>query len=68
MKYIDAGKCVRKAQNLSGVCNTELASKVGTSPQQVIRFRNQKNMKVHTMQKICSALNISIEDFITFGY
>lgn len=64
MKLIDAGKAVRKLQETNGISNAELARRASTSPQQVIRWRSQKNMKLHTMQSICSAVGAEHEEFI----
>jgi len=67
MQLIDAGKAVRAAQFNSGISNAELSRVAKTSPQQVIRWRTQPNMKLHTMQLICAALNVDIIDFINHG-
>ena len=60
MTLIDAGNCVRVAQERSGVSNAEFARMTGTSPQQIIRWRRNKNMKLHTMQLIASAFGVSL--------
>jgi len=67
MKLIDAGKAVRAAQINAGVTNAELSRIAQTSPQQVIRWRNQENMKLHTMQHLCGVLNVDIIDFFELG-
>ena len=68
MKLIDTGKCLIAAQNNKGVNSRKLAEMTKTSPQQVLRWRKGKNMKLHTIQLICSCLDITIQDFITFNY
>jgi len=40
--------------------SVELARLTGSSPQQVIRWRNNKNIKLHTMQEIAKALGVSL--------
>ena len=67
MKLINAGKAVRAAQANAGISNAELSRIARTSPQQVIRWRTQENMKLHTMQNLCSALNVDIIDFFQLG-
>lgn len=64
MKLINAGKAVRDLQNNYGVNNAELARRAGTSPQQVIRWRTHKNMKLHTVQIICEAFGVGINEFM----
>jgi len=60
MTLIDAGNCIRVAQERAGMSSAELARITNTSPQQVIRWRRNKNMKLHTMQKIASAFKVSL--------
>ena len=67
MKLINAGKAVRAAQANAGITNAELSRIARTSPQQVIRWRTQENMKLHTMQHLCTALNVDIIDFFQLG-
>jgi DNA-binding Xre family transcriptional regulator len=66
-QFIDAGKAVREAQIIKRFSSSELARQCATSPSQVIRWRTQVNMKVHTMQRICEALDIDVETFINLG-
>ena len=68
MTLIDAGKCLKAAQKDQGMNSRELAKITCTSPQQVLRWRSNKNMKLHTMQLLIEALDITIDDFISFGY
>jgi|14BtaG_2_1085337.scaffolds.fasta_scaffold00094_26 DNA-binding Xre family transcriptional regulator len=67
MQLLDAGKAVRAAQHNAGISNAELSRIANTSPQQVIRWRSQKNIKLHTMQHICDALNVDIITFFRLG-
>jgi len=66
-KHIDAGKAVKAAQASKGISNAEFARIANTSPQQVIRWRNQFNMKLHTMQDVCQVLEIDVLDFFRLG-
>lgn len=67
MQLIDAGKAVRAAQASAGISNAELSRIAKTSPQQVIRWRTQPNMKLHTMQQLCASLNLDVIDFLRLG-
>jgi len=66
MELIDAGKCLKLAQKDTGINSATLARITGTSPQQLLRWRSNKNMKLHTIQMLSSALGISVNDFISF--
>ena len=63
---IDAGKCVRQAQVDLDITSVELAKRAKSTPQQVVRWRSQKNMKINTIEQICDALDISIDTFISY--
>jgi len=67
MELIDAGKCLKAAQKDKGITSRELAKRSGTSPQQMLRWRSNKNMKLHTIQLLTFHLDISIDVFIAFG-
>jgi transcriptional regulator with XRE-family HTH domain len=68
MELIDTGKCLRNAQKIQGINSRQLAKLANTSPQQVLRWRKSSNLKLHTIQLLCSALGITIDAFIAFGY
>lgn len=63
---IDAGKCLRLAQKDLGVPSVVLAKKANSTPQQVVRWRAQANMKLHTIEQICKAMDLSIYDFLMY--
>lgn len=68
MELIDAGQCLQSAQKFKGINSRELSRMASTSPQQLLRWRSNKNMKLHTIQLLCDVLDISIESFITKQY
>jgi len=68
MELIDSGKCLRMAQAYKNLNSVKLAKITNTSPQQILRWRSNKNMKLHTIQLVTLALDITINDFITFNY
>jgi DNA-binding Xre family transcriptional regulator len=68
MEMIHAGKCLKHAQIDKGVKSMDLAKITKTSPQQVLRWRTNSNMKLHTIQLLALSLDITIEDFISYHY
>ncbi len=67
MKLIDSGKCLIEAQKLNGINSRQLATMANTTPQQVLRWRKSKNLKIHTIQTLCLVLGITIAEFITLS-
>mgnify|MGYP003113230198 CR=1 len=68
MDMIDAGKCLKKAQASVGMTSRDLANLTNTSPQQIIRWKANKNMKLHAIQVLSRALGITVNDFIGFEF
>ncbi len=64
MKFLHIGNQVCKAQNRLGISNREFARRAKTSPQQILRWRNNANMKFHTIQRVCKSLDIDIYNFL----
>jgi DNA-binding Xre family transcriptional regulator len=62
--WIDVGKCLRVAQARKGLSNLELAEKMKKSPQQICRWRTQPDLRVQTVQSLCVALDIELNDFL----
>jgi DNA-binding Xre family transcriptional regulator len=60
----DAGKCLRILQSRWGISSVDLAERLGCHAQQVLRFRNQENIKLHTLQRICAIADIGLDDFV----
>jgi DNA-binding Xre family transcriptional regulator len=54
------------AQKDLGVPSVVLAKKANSTPQQVVRWRAQSNMKIHTIEEICKAMDLSINDFLQY--
>ncbi len=63
---IDTGKCLKLAQVDLGISSVELARRASSTPQQVVRWRSQANMKIQTIDKICRAMDLSIYDFLLY--
>jgi len=64
MERIHAGDCLKKVQSRLGVSSADLARATGTTRQQVLRWRLNSNMKLHTIELICKALDLHIYEFI----
>lgn len=63
MELYDCGKCLKRAQDVHNVGAEALAADLGVSRHQIYRWRNMENWKMHTVQRICASLEISLEDF-----
>jgi len=63
----NAGICVIQAQKVKGIKSADLARAVGVKPQQIIRWRSQKNIKLHTMEILCSVFDMTLDEFCSLG-
>jgi hypothetical protein len=63
----NAGKCLKVFQVMYGYSNRELAEKIGCHATQVVRWRLQENMKLHTIQEICAIVDLSLDEFCRLG-
>jgi len=61
---IDCGSRLRQLQLDRKVSSVELARRLGVSPQQLVRWRQTANLKIHTIQRICEALDIKVSIFL----
>ena len=62
----DVGRCLRIAQAKYDVKSADLARALGTFPQQVVRWRATKDMRVHTLKEICDHFGITVDEFLKF--
>lgn len=60
----NAGNCVINAQTLKSITSANLARLMGITPQQVMRLRKQKNIKLHTMEQLCEIFDITLDEFV----
>lgn len=67
MEYFDCGKRLRALQDAKTLSSVDLAHRVGITPQQLTRWRHTENLKLHTIQKICAGLGISLDVFFKEG-
>lgn len=61
---IHVGKRIKQLQAENDISGAELARRLNTSPQQVSRWRSQKDLKMGTLKRICLALEIDLDDFL----
>ena len=61
---IDCGSRLRQLQLDRKVSSVELARRLGVPPQQLVRWRQTANLKIHTIQRICEALDIKVSIFL----
>ena len=58
------GKCLRLAQELKEIKSADLARGLNVLPQQVLRWRQQKNMRLHQVQAIAAFFSMSVDEFV----
>lgn len=59
---MNTGEKIKKIRKMQGLTQRELANKLGTSPQNLAQYENNKrNPKYWTLQKIAEVLNVNIE-------
>jgi len=66
MRLTDIGWCLRAAQANTGITSAHLAHCLDVKPQQIARWRTSDNLKFHTIQMLCEALDMSLEEFLAF--
>lgn len=63
-EYFDCGARVRFLQDR--LPSAELARRLGVPPSQIARWRQQKNLKVHTIERICEGLGSDLFTFFSW--
>jgi DNA-binding Xre family transcriptional regulator len=62
----DVGKCLRVAMARQDMTSAELARLLSVTPQQVVRWRKAKTLKLDTIEMILYQLDLDLEDFVLF--
>ena len=62
----DVGKCLRVAMARQDMTSAELARLLSVTPQQVVRWRKAKTLKLDLIEMILYQLDIDLEDFVNF--
>ena len=62
---MNTGEKIKKIRKMQGLTQRELANKLGTTPQNLAQYENNKrNPKYWTLQKIAEVLNVSLEELL----
>lgn len=64
---IDAGKCLRMAQTDAGVTNVKLAADLGRIPQDIVKWRARKDMKLTLAVRLCEYFDLTLDEFVAYG-
>ena len=65
MERMDVGKRIRELQDQRGVSSRALARLMDAHPNQVVRWRNAKTVKVSVVEDFCAALEVGLPEFFT---
>ena len=65
MERMDVGKRIRQLQDERGVSTRALARMMDEHPNQVVRWRHAKTVKVSVVEDFCSAFEIDVHDFFS---
>ncbi len=60
---MDVGKRIRELQDQRGVSTRALARIMEAHPNQVVRWRNAKTVKVSVVEDFCAAFEVGLPDF-----
>jgi transcriptional regulator with XRE-family HTH domain len=61
---IHLGDKLKAAQARKGLSGVELAKLLGTTPQQLSRWRNSRDLGFNLVLKICDELDITVSEFL----
>lgn len=61
----DVGKCIRVAQAIRNIKSSELARGLDVAPQQVVRWRSAKNIRLHQLQVIAKYFDMGLDEFVS---
>ena len=65
MERMDVGKRIRELQDQRGVSTRALARMMDEHPNQVVRWRNAKTVKVSVVEDFCAAMELQLPDFFS---
>lgn len=65
--WIDTGKCIREAQELKGITNTQMAEDFGVARQQIHRWRTSTSMHLSKAHEFADYFGIDVFDFLVLG-
>ena len=65
MERMDVGKRIRELQDQRGVSTRALARIMDAHPNQVVRWRNAKTVKVSVVEDFCAAMELQLPEFFS---
>jgi len=67
MVKIDAGKCIREAQELCDISNQKMAEDYGVTRQQIHRWRNTETMNLKSAHQFAKYFEMDVMTFLKLG-
>ena len=64
---IDAGKCVREAQLITGISNQQMADDHQVVKQQITRWRKQPTMNLSKIHEFADYFGMDVIDYLNLG-
>lgn len=61
----NAGMCIRIAQEVRNISTAELCDRMSVKRQQLHRWRNSRNLKLHTVQQFADIFGMPLDQFCT---
>jgi len=61
---VDFGKCVRAAQAMRRYTNKQIGDALGTTPQQVSRFRNGTDCNINVALSLADFFELSLQEML----
>lgn len=61
---IHLGDKLKSCQARKGLTGVELAKRLGTTPQQLSRWRNSRDLSLGLVLRMCDALGVTVSEFI----
>jgi DNA-binding Xre family transcriptional regulator len=61
---IHLGLRLKEVATQRGILSTELARALGVNSQQIYRWHNQSDMLLSSLTKICSVLDMDLDEFV----
>ena len=63
-RHCNVGKCIRIAQEVRSVSTKDLCAQMGVARQQMHRWKNSDNLKIHTVQSLADIFDMTVNEFI----
>ena len=60
---VHLGDKLKSCQSRKGLTGVELAKRLGTTPQQLSRWRNSRDLSFNLVLRICDALGVTVGEF-----